>query len=177
MSSTPPKIHLPKAQFNAIQTIGINASPATTYEHLQQLNFHKAPITSRLFALRKIQIPTALTPEGVSQTGFNLIEEKPNQRITLGLIGQFWKKDGNLQQFNSENFEINHTTGFAKAVWCFNLLELPGKKTLVSLQTRIQCMDEITLKRFKNYWWIVKPISRFTRRELLLTLKNSIERS
>ncbi|RED98020.1 hypothetical protein [Marinoscillum furvescens] len=176
MSYIRPKVFLSQAQFTANHSIGINANPATTFSHLQELDFHHARITSWLFSLRKIQVPSALTAEGLAGTGFHLLENIPNHSLTLGLIGQFWKKEGNLQKFNPDNFDINHTAGFAKATWTFQLLELPSKKTLLTLQTRVQCMDENSLERFRKYWWLVKWISNFTRRELLLTLKQTIEK-
>jgi hypothetical protein len=52
----------------------------------------------------------------------------------------------------------------------------PGN-TELSTETRVQCADAATRRRFRVYWAIVGPASGWIRREILRLIRRTAERS
>ena len=43
-------------------------------------------------------------------------------------------------------------------------------------ETRVYCLDEVSRKRFKLYWMLIRPFSGLIRREILQAVKRNAER-
>lgn len=54
--------------------------------------------------------------------------------------------------------------------WNFSFKPI-GNETLVSTETRILCLDEASKKKFKRYWFFIKPFSGFIQKEILKLLE------
>ena len=93
----------------------------------------------------------------------------------LGIVGKFWTSSGCLEQMNAAEFVAFNEKGYAKAAWNFHLLPQPDGSTVLSTETRVQCMDDSARKQFRRYWFFVKPFSGLIRKEMLRTIKRRVE--
>jgi hypothetical protein len=105
---------------------------------------------------------------------FSILYDEPSKEILLGTIGQPWNWRKDLLKFSKEYFLRFNEPNYAKIVWNFNFQE-QGKKTLVSTETRILCTDEASRKKFRAYWFFIRPLSGLVRIELLKLIRKSLD--
>ncbi len=122
-----------------------------------------------LFALRGM--PARMTTiRGLNKGRFITLELKENQEMIIGLIGQFWKASGNLQIFQPEDFTEWNKKGFLKATWNFELIPTTNG-TQVITETRILCLGDDAHRKFRKYWFFIRPFSGIIRKEILRGIK------
>jgi hypothetical protein len=167
-------------------TIRINASANRVYNASRKFDLSCSPVIRILFFLRSL--PALLwsvkksktnslgnTLDGLLSNGFILLEENPPNEIVLGLVGKFWTLSGCIQRMTPDALAAFNDAGYAKAVWNFHLEEQADGSTLLSTETRVQCTDDVSRKKFLRYWFIVGPFSGLIRKEMLRTIKQQAE--
>jgi hypothetical protein len=166
--------YLPLPHFSATHHINIRQSPEKIWPLVQRLDYGSSKLIRFLFALRGMPA-RMMNLGGMEKARFITLESSQNETI-IGLIGQFWKPGGNLQLFTPEEFVQYDRPGFLKATWSFTLT---GGDTCSKLatETRVYCIDEAAKRRFRPYWFIVKPFSGIIRMEILKGIRKKAERS
>ena len=155
--------------------IDVEASPEAVYAATRKLDLRRSMLVRILFRLRGL--PThRLDMEGFLAFGFVLLDEVPPQELVLGLIGRFWTTRGALQRFEPAVFRAFDQPGFAKAAWTFYLTPQAEGRVRLMTETRVQCTDAASLRRFRRYWWLVGPFSGLIRKEMLRVIKQTAER-
>ena len=166
--------YLPLPHFSATHHINIRQTPEKIWPLVQQLDFGSSKLIRVLFALRGM--PARMMNLGGLERGrFIRLESNENETI-IGLIGQFWKPSGNLQLFKPEEFVTYDEPGFLKATWSFTLTG-GDRCSVLETETRIYCTDENAKRRFRPYWFIVKPFSGIIRKEILKGIRQKAEQS
>jgi hypothetical protein len=164
--------YLPRFHFSEEHSIVIGCKPELIWPIIVQGDMSSSWVIRLLFALRGM--PARMTTiQGLNEGKFITLEEKENQELIIGLIGQFWKSNGNLQTFNPENFITWNIKGFLKATWNFELIPT-NEGTRVVTETRVLCLDERSLRKFKRYWFFIRPFSGLIRKEILRGLKKKV---
>jgi hypothetical protein len=93
----------------------------------------------------------------------------------LGLVGKFWRADGNIQRVTRDEFIAFTAPGYARGVINFRLSEARSGTTL-STETRVRCIDAAGRTRFRPYWTLTSPFGALIRREMLRLVKREAER-
>ncbi|MCF9046556.1 hypothetical protein [Acinetobacter nectaris] len=105
---------------------------------------------------------------------FTLLEASKNE-IVYGLVGQFWKLNyGQIAIANADEFHQFKKPSYAKLILVFELKEISDKEIELMTETRVLCLDGQAYKRFRVYWYIIRPISGLIRRRILQGIKNKI---
>lgn len=167
---------LPEFQFSAKHRILIRSTPAKVYAQLENFDFTESWVIRTLTWLRGFRSKAPLK-RGLAQDGFIELATRPGEEILTGLVGQFWKPDGNLQRISSDEFRAFDRPGFVKAA--FNFLVLPERtdRTVVETETRVLCLGDQARRKFSMYWLLIKPFSGLIRTEMLRILKKQAERA
>lgn len=165
--------------------IEITASPARTYLAVRRLDLSSSTLVRVLFALRGLPAlisqpgrraePPALTLDDLLAAGFVLLAERSDVEIVLGLVGRFWTPTGDVQRLDAEGFARFQQPGFAKVAWNFALDPHGAGGTLLSTETRVRCLDDASRRRFRFYWFFIRPFSGLVRGEMLRAIKRSAE--
>jgi hypothetical protein len=155
-------------------SIKILSDPATISWRLENLNFDQSKVIRFLFWLRGMPA-NMLSVKGLTAGGFIELERDLNKEIVIGLAGQFWRPNGNLQKFIPEQFVHFNQPDFLKAVWNFNIEHHNSNTCVLSTETRVYCTSEMSRKKFSRYWFFVKPFSGLIRMEMLRAIKKSSE--
>jgi hypothetical protein len=166
--------YLPKFHFKETHRISIEAAPEKIYPIVRNLDFRNSPIIRILFFLRGMPAKM-MSLEGLNKAKFKLLEEKAGEEMIVGLIGQFWKANGNLQDFNPKLFGDFEEMHFAKATWNFSLQRANGK-TILETETRICCPDNDTRRKFSRYWFFIRPFNGLIRMEMLRAVRRQAEK-
>src|SRR5882762_3494200 len=167
-----------------VHSISITAAPGVVYQTLWSANLGGSLIIKALLGLRSLpeialhpqrswRRGRKLTLQTLIDAGFGMLSEEPGQEIVLGVTGRFWRPTGNLSPFNREDFDRPVATGFARAVWSFNIKEEGPGRTILSTETRVVCGDDANRRKFRVYWFFVRPFSGLIRRVMLRAVKRA----
>jgi hypothetical protein len=165
---------LPQYDFSEKHSIIIVESVKKIFAVVDELDFSKSLIIKILFKLRGLKTKGSLK-DGLLRQNFIELEQIENQEMILGLVGQFWKANGNLKKMNATQFVTFNEPEFLKATWNFRVNAQPDGKTLLETETRIQCLDKSAHKKFTRYWFFIRPFSGLIRKEILIAVKRKAE--
>ena len=166
----------------------IRAPRGAVYAAVRQMDMTRSPVIRSLFALRSVPALLSrrsgqkrerlgLTLDGLLDNGFVLLGEKPGEELLLGLVGRFWTPSGGLVRVDADGFRAFQRPGYARAAWNFSLSEVSDGNTLLATETRVQCTDSTSRRRFGLYWTVIGPFSGLIRREILRSIKREAEAS
>lgn len=158
--------YLPKFHYRSQHSVLIAATPAKIFAAADQLDLRDSVIIRVLFMLRGMPTHT-LERKGLESEKFTVLETIHGHELILGIIGQFWKANGNLQRFKPEQFVGFNAPGFVKGVWYFQIVPESGTEFRLKTETRVLCTDEASRKRFSRYWFLIRPFSGLIRKEIL----------
>lgn len=163
--------YFPSYDFSESHKILIKCTPQKAYETLITLDFSKSVIIRCLFWLR------GLNSKNVQdlRERFTLLNKEPGKEIVLGLIARPWKMKGEKVHLSKEDFQSFSEPDYAKIGWNFTFEHQNENETLVTTETRILCTDIKSRKKFRMYWFFIRPFSGFIRREILRTLRKNLE--
>lgn len=165
--------YLPEFDFRERHSTKIFAKPEVIASFVERLDMRQSRIIRFLFRLRGM--PSDMTGKaGFEKSRFIELERIENKEVIIGLIGQFWKPNGNLQLFCPEEFRKFSIDDFLKAVWNFEIIQLQDY-CLLETETRIQCLGKNAKRRFSRYWFFIRPFSGLIRKEILKSIKRNAE--
>jgi hypothetical protein len=175
---------------DAVEThsINIEASRGVVYQTLWSADLGGSLIIKTLLALRSLpeivlhqrrssKRGRGITLQTLIDAGFGMLTEEPGREIVLGVTGRFWRPTGNLSPFNREDFDRPVPAGFARGVWNFSLKEEGPGHTILSTETRVVCGDDASRRKFRIYWFFVRPFSALIRRVMLRAVKRACMRA
>lgn len=103
----------------------------------------KAPESMRLQDLPDVPL---------SEGGWLLLGERPNEEIALGLVGKFWRPVIEFAELAADDFRAFDEPGYAKTVYQLSARSLEDGKTLLSGLMRTATTDEHARRWFRRYW-------------------------
>ena len=154
----------------------VGASPATVYGALWSADLGSLPLTRVLLRLRGIAPrERGATLRDLTRSGFSILGARAGEEVVLGTIGRFWRWRGTLGPATPRDFQALLSLGVARAAWSFHVVQTGAGKTTLSTETRVQCADAATRRRFRLYWTIVGSASGLIRREMLRAIRREAE--
>lgn len=111
-------------------------------------------------------------------SGFILLAEEEGRELVVGGIGQFWKLWGGSFPIvtNTQEFLSFNGPNCLKAVINFYLHQDHGEGYVKArTETRFSVSNQIILKKFARYWFLIRMFSAFSRRMWLRAIKYRIE--
>jgi hypothetical protein len=108
----------------------------------------------------------------VERFGFTRLDEDPGRELVFGLAGRFWRLDGDLRRMpDRAAFEAFVEQGCVKAAWNLAIGDESEAGCELTTETRIVCFGPVARRRFRTYWFFVRPFSGLLRRALLRGVK------
>ena len=178
---------LPRYDVRERHSIRIHAPAARVYAVLRSCDLSGSRVVRALFALRELPAtlgrrdrgctdPPALSINSLLRNGFILLAERPGAELVLGSIGRFWTAAGAVVDTDVSGFHAFNQPGYARAAISFALSEQPEGWTRLATETRVECLDEASRRRFRPYWLLIRPFSGLIRRSMLRAVKRQAER-
>jgi hypothetical protein len=173
---------LPRFDVHEIHRMRFAAPPAEVWRALWEADLASSWWIRGLMALRAL--PALLFDRekrriargpwnlrALAGAGFGFLAEEPEREVVLGVEGRFWRPAGNLERFDRARFDRPLEAGLARAVWNFVLEPDGSGATLLTTETRVLCGDPASRRRFRAYWFFVRPGSGLIRRLMLAAVR------
>jgi hypothetical protein len=166
--------------------IWIAAPPSRVYEVVRAVDLGRPLVVRALVFLRAVparlaawldgRAPSAspVSTRSVRGVRFTIVAEQPGVELVLGIRGRFWTPDGGVVPTSAEQFHQPPPAGLAQALWSFRLIP-HGSGTHLFTETRIQCADPATRRRFLRYWSVIRMGSSVIRRSILHLVQRTAE--
>lgn len=154
---------LPEYDFVEHHERFVAVPPETAYQAFKHTDFSKSVIISMLFRIRGLE--SEKLPSFIEKM-FVLFSDRPPLEIVWGFIGRPWTAKGDRQTVDASQFTCFNQEGFAKIAWNFTFTAVDGG-TLIGTQTRVKCTDKSSRRKFRIYWFFVRPFSGLIRRLML----------
>ena len=168
---------IPRPQLSEIDRIDVAAPAADVWEHLRHGELARSLPIRALFRLRTITNRSSgaspsiridrmqSTPE---HPGFQLLIDEPPLEFAVGAIGKVWRLDIPFAHVADEqSFAVFSQPDFVKVAWAIRVLPRGAQKCHVELEVRVAATDEAAWRKFRRYFRVIGPFSRFMRRSLL----------
>lgn len=174
---------LPMPRRVEIDGVDLALSPEEAWQIVRHGNLGESPLARALFALRTLadrlhrKEPEELrlrldalvsTPE---RPGFQVLIDEPPFEVVAGAIGQVWRLEIPFVHLpDAAAFAAFAEPGFVKVAWAIRLLPLGERRTHVAIEVRVDATDDLAWRKFRRYFRVIGPASRFIRRSLLASL-------
>jgi len=165
---------LPTYHFKEFHSVRIHGTPSDIYGVVRSLSFSDTPVVPLLFRLRGIPL-TVTGMQQLERMGFVQLAENPGEEFVLGLVGKFWTLRGSIKGISAKRFSLFDQKGYAKAAWNVSVRSLDTRTAILSTETRIQCADEKSRRRFLLYWLAIRPFSGCIRVSILRAVQRRVE--
>ena len=172
---------LPDYEVETHHRIAIDAPIETVYTVVRNLDMSDSNLARAILWLRNVparlrgQQGLGLTLDDLLGLGFILLADEPPRELVLGFAGQFWTATGNLQKLEPEEFRKFATPGCAKAAMNFTLTRLEDGRTRLATDSRAQCLDETSRRKFQRYMFFTNRLRSVLRWSLLRSCKRRAE--
>jgi hypothetical protein len=165
-----------------VHSIAIDASPEAVHRAIWTADLGGSLIIKLLLGMRalpelllhggrKLPRDRRVSLQTIINSGFGLLADEPEE-IVLGVTGKFWRPSGNLLSFDRDSFAGTIPFGLARAIWNFTIKQ-DGSGTILSTETRVTCGDPVSRRRFRVYWFFVRPFSGLIRLVMLREVKRA----
>lgn len=168
--------YLPVWHFNERHSLDIAAPQANVMAAVQSYRPESDALLRNATALRELPIrlldrlrgreSASRPPFGLDN--FSLLEQDGDRQRALGLAGKFWQADyGQTTIANAADFLAFSQPGAAKLVLSFTAEALDSRRTRLTTETRVFCLDNAARRKFTPYWYLIRPVSGLIRLRIL----------
>jgi hypothetical protein len=116
------------------------------------------PFTVRIDDLRSTE----------ERPGFGVLIDDPPRAVAVGAIGKVWQPDIPFVHVpDADRFAAFAEPGYVRVAWSITLTPLDEQTTRVAFEVRVDATDHESWTRFRRYFRLIGPASRFIRHHLL----------
>lgn len=166
-----------------IDEVDLAGPPARAWEVVRHDDLGDSPLVRTLFAVRTLPARLAgktVTDHGLrlddlnsdaDHPGFQLLAEEPGREVVIGAIGKVWHLEiPFVHVADAEAFRSFSDPGFVKVAWAIRVAPLGESDTRVTVEVRVDATDADSWSKFRRYFALVGPGSRFIRKSMLASL-------
>ena len=163
---------LPEYDATLVCDVVVGAPPAVTFAAIREANILD-PVIRGLFAIR--ELPQRLTtwirgeswPVAPRRMTFGdllaleprpaVLAEEAGVEVVVGSVGRFWEKDYGGRRVAADEFGTFQEPGYAKLAMSFRVEPLAGGRSRLRYEARTATTDDAARRRFRRYWWVIRP--------------------
>jgi len=180
---------IPAPRLLEIDHVDVAADPQRAWERVRHGDLANSPVARALFALREIperlagrRPDTRLRLDDLVSTperpGFGVLVDDPPEEVAVGAIGQVWKPEiPFVHVADAAQFAAFSQPGYIRVAWALRVLRPGHDVTRIELELRVDATDEAAWRRFRAYFRLIGPASRFIRRSGLAAVAHDVEGS
>jgi hypothetical protein len=171
---------IPTPRLVEIDRVDLGAAAARVWEAFRHGDLARSPLIRALFALRtlpnrlkggKSETVTLRIDDLVSSPehpGFQVLAEDAPHEFAVGAIGKVWQPDiPFVHVSDAEAFATFSEPGFIKVAWAVRVAPRHEHDTHVEIEVRVDATDDDSWQKFRHYFRVIGPASRFIRHSVL----------
>ncbi|MFI6959979.1 hypothetical protein ACIBJI_41755 [Nocardia sp. NPDC050408] len=167
----------------------VHAGPETTFAAARNVDFLtvRTPLLAAAMWIRGLPARwsrhTVVAPrrlvlaEGVGLPGWLLLGQTQGREIAFGAVGKFWQPDIEWLDVPRADFAGFAEPGWGKIAANFTVTGYGEQSSLLSYQVRTVTTDPESRRRFRRYWWLIRPFVAHIMRATLRTVRADAEAS
>ena len=174
--------YLPSYDVSEVNVVVVSATPAQAYILARHVDLYRLPLIRLLFGLRTLPERLLPSPESGQRkrsrtftiddmvapgSEFIVLSESPGEEIVIGAIGKFWQPRIEFVTIDAAEFAGFETAGYAKLAWHIYVQPYGSERSWVAIEVRVKAINETSGHRFRRYWKLIGPLSRWIRRRAL----------
>lgn len=159
---------LPTYEFSERHSLAIDAPASRIDRALRTVSIADVPIARMLWWLRRLGRPygDSTKPFVGGELPGVVLDDVPEEGIVLGLTGQFWRLLG-AERDPASPTTAEEFLAYDRADTCKAVIDFRVGASSLSTETRVHVADAAARRRFRRYWFVVRPFSRLIRILLL----------
>jgi hypothetical protein len=171
---------MPEYDVHEVHELWVPADPAAAYDAVLAVSASEVRLFGPLMRLRTLgrssRVFDARKPllGEMKRIGFVELGDRPGEEVVVGAIGRFWSPLGNRPRPTTD-FAGFDEPGYAKAAMNFTV-STDGKGSRITTETRIAGTDPAATRKFRRYWFLIRPGSGAIRRSWLKAIRRRLER-
>ncbi len=165
---------LPDYQFREHHARKVRCRPAQALAAVKTCDLAASAPVRTLFRLRGLP-SDGMTLAGMEAVGFRLLGERVARELVIGLVGRFWTPSGGIHRFEPADFSALDGPVWARAATNFHAVAVSSTITRLTTETRVWCPTAASRRRFRLYWWLIRPFSGWVRIEWLRLVSQQAE--
>ena len=167
---------LPAYEFSEHHAVAIDAPAARIDAAFREVSIADIPAARALWWIRRLGRPYGDTSKpfiGGDLPGV-VLEDVAEEGIVLGLTGQFWRVLGGQRDARRPTTE-EEFRAFVRPDTCKAVIDFRVGDRQLSTETRVHVADPASRKKFRRYWFVVRPFSGLIRILLLRAARRRAE--
>lgn len=165
---------LPDFQFRERHARTMRCRPEDALAAVMSGDLGQSMLVRVLFRIRGLPADR-MTLETMQDVGFRVLGQQVNREVVIGLMGRFWTFSGGIHHFAPEQFASIDRPDLVKAVTNFRVQAISRAFIRLSTETRVWCPTLTTCRRFRLYWFMIRPFSGLVRIEWLRLVQQQAE--
>jgi hypothetical protein len=169
---------IPEPKRRELDSVDVAAPPEEVWRAVRHGNLARSSMVRALFAIRTLPArlrgaevaPEVMRIDDIGSSGrpgFRILAES-GREVVLGAIGKVWELDIPFVDVRTaEDFRRYQDQGFAKVAWALRVLPHGESESRIEIEVRVSTTDEESWRRFRRYFRIIGPASRWIRHHLL----------
>jgi hypothetical protein len=176
---------IPEPRLVEVDHVDVGVPADRAWQLVRHVDLARSPVIRALFAVRTLpsrlagrEVETAALRiddiAGIGRPGFRILAES-DAEVAVGAIGKVWKLDIPFADVeDAETYARFSETGYAKVAWSLRALSRGAHRARIVVEVRVSATDEESWSRFRQYFRVIGPASRFIRRQVLGSLARDL---
>jgi hypothetical protein len=174
---------IPSPRIREIDVVDLAAPPDRVWEHVRHGDLARSRIARVLFAARTLltrarmedRAPVAIRLNSMKSSperpGFQILVDDPPREVAVAAIGKVWRVDiPFVHVASADEYAAFADKGFIKVAWAIRVSPPHEVATHVECEVRVDATDDESWRKFRRYFHVIGPWSRFIRRAALRAL-------
>ncbi len=155
---------LPAYEFVERHSLAIDAPPARIDAAFRKVSLADMPVARALWWMRRLGRPSGdpTTPFVDSDLPGLVLEDVRGEGIVIGLTGQFWKVRGGYRDPTRPS-TADEFVAYARPDMCKAVIDFRVGAASLATETRVHVADQDARRRFRRYWFVIRPFSGLIR--------------
>jgi hypothetical protein len=174
---------IPRPALLELDGVDVAAPAGEAWEALRHGDLGRSALSRALFSLRTLpgrlvgRTPArvALRIDDLGSTparpGFQVLHDEPPAEVVVGAIGKVWRLAiPFVHVADADRYAAFASPGFVRVAWAIRVAPKGHDRSRVELEVRADATDPASWRKFRLYFALVGPWSRWIRRSLLSSL-------
>jgi hypothetical protein len=167
---------LPAYEFSERHSLAIDAPATRIDEALRTVSIADIPVARALWWIRRLGRPygDSTRPFIGGELPGVVLDDVPEEGVVLGLTGQFWRVLGS-ERDRARPTSADEFIAYARPDTCKAVIDFRVGTASLSTETRVHVADPAARRKFRWYWFVIRPFSGLIRILLLRAARRRAE--